>query len=217
MHSTKLIRWSGLAAMLGGGLWAGLEIVTISAWSQSVFGFTYEDYNRIKSFPLLLLMVGLVGFYAPQQSRAGKLGLVGVILGTVGLSLMMVGNVIEFWIGGGIRYGDKAISTIGWNLVLIGVPTLALGLVLFGLACYRAQVLLGWRSLAPLLTVLMPALGIGLTLAVRALLREPARRELVEKSGMVASVVLFGLGWTLLGYALWSNRSIECKESTGSE
>lgn len=203
--------------MLGGALWAGLELLTVAAWNQPVFGFTYEDYNRIKSLPLLLLLVGLMGFYARQQRRSGKLGLVGFLLGTVGLALMMVGNVVEFWIGGGIRYGDKALSTLGWNLVLIGVPTLALGLILFGLACSRAQVLLGWRSLAPLLTVLMPALGIGLTSAVRAFLREPASRELVGKSGMVASVVLFGLGWVLLGHALRSGRSVECKESTAGE
>jgi len=96
--------------------------------------------------------------------------------------------------------------TIGWNLVLAGIPILLLGSVLFGVGTRRANLLPGWRGAAPLLVALLPILGILLTLSVRLLVQEPETRHLIGEWGMVATLMMFGAAWVALGYALWSEQ-----------
>lgn len=209
MSSAKLIRRSGLASMLGSVLWTVLELLSNSAWDRTIFGLTYEDYNRLKPMALLLLLVGLVGFYARQGRHSGRLGRTGFGVAFLGLSLLLVGNVVEFWIGGGIRFGDKAISTLGWNIVLVGVPLLALGMVLLGTATLRLKVFSGWMRATPLLIVLLPASVALFTLAIRSVFTAEEIRRALGEWGMALSVVAFGVGWAVLGYGLWSEKTTQ--------
>ena len=180
--------------MIGGLLWVVLGALTDYAWYRPVFGLSYEDYNRFSLLPRLLLLASLVGFYVRQQGRSGKLGLAGFSLAVAGLTLMILGSAVEFWIGGGIRYGNKPLSHAGWAMVLAGIPTMYLGLMLFGAASFRARVLSGWRRAAPLIVVAVLPAGLLLDFA----LRKPLGLE-----GLQLSRASFGLGWMLLGYALY--------------
>jgi len=209
MPAARLSKWSGIASMLGGVLWTVLELLSDSAWDRTIFGLTYEDYNRLKPIPLLLVLAGLAAFYARQEGRSGRLGRTGFGVACFGLALLLVGNIVEFWIGGGIRVGDKAISTTGWNLVLIGVPLLAVGMVLLGSATLRAKIFSGWKRAIPLLIILLPGAVVLLTLGIRSLLTAEEVRRVVGQWGLRACIVLFGLGWAMLGYALWSVKTGE--------
>ena len=204
--SRTLIRWSGMAGMAGGLLWIVLAALTRQAWTDPVFGLTYEDYNRIMPIPRLLVLATLIAFYIRQEGRSGKLGLAGFSLGLIGLSLMVAGGVVEFWLGGGVRRGDRTLSYAGWHMVIAGAPTLYLGLVLFGVATSRARVLPGWRRMAPLF--------IPLLLHVTAAVDVGLRSSLGIQGPVVISFGI-GFGWVLLGYAIYSHTTQQRLDGAG--
>jgi len=139
---------------------------------------------------------GAVVQYVPiarQGGRSRRLGRAGFGVAFLGLALLLVGNVVEFWIGGGIRFGDKAISTLGWSIVLAGVPLLAVGMVLLGTATLRLKVFSSWQRATPLLVVLLPASVALLTLAIRSLFTAEEIRRVLGEWGMALSVVAFGV------------------------
>lgn len=191
--STILARWSGFAAIAGGLLWITLGTLIAYAWHNPVFGLTYEDYNRLSPLPRLLVLAGISGFYVRQQGRSGKLGLTGFVMAVAGLTLITLGNVVEFWIGGGIRFGNKPLSHAGWTMVLAGMPVMYLGLILFGAATWRARALPGWRCAAPLIVIALLLLGIVSDLLVRW--------SGIQVSGPFLASIGVGAGWILLGYA----------------
>jgi len=65
-------RWMGLAGVLGGVLWAGTFLVPLD------LGTVVRGYGHIVLS--ILLIVGLLGFYAHQRERASKAGRVGFAL-----------------------------------------------------------------------------------------------------------------------------------------
>ena len=193
MASRRLIRWSGLAAMLGGMLW--MVLMSLAALE----GPTEGAYSRMNTASLLLLMGGLVGFHARQQSRSGTLGLAGFVVSFVALTLMFVGNVIESWISdlifADVQPGEfKPGAHAGWGTFLVGLVLLSVGLVLFGIATIRAKVLPRWSRVLPLITGLLLALGFLVALSI-------------GEWGFGVTVLSLGLGWMLLGYVVWSDHA----------
>jgi len=80
-------------------------------------------------------------------------------------------------------YGEANGRDNSWTLYLLGVLTLVIGSVLFGIATLRTKIL-------------------------------PHRAVVLFTIGSAAAVVpffgmlLFGVGWAWLGYALWSKRDV---------
>ena len=128
-------------------------------------------------------LVGLVALYSRYQARAGRLGKIGLITNIVGIVFLAIGHL-----------GSFILQTDLFLFVVVGTLGLIIGALLFGIAALRAPVLPTWRSL-PLATGLLGLAWIFLTNS------ETSRgRFLVLRT-------LFGLGWLLLGYILWSDRS----------
>jgi hypothetical protein len=189
MRGAALIRWSGLASILGGVLWAALGWLTTFAAEQPILGLTERGYTRLLPVPLMLLLAGLIGLQARHARRSGWLGWAGFVLTCVGLILLLVGTVIEGW-GEPVR---------GVALALLGSVVSGLGLVLVGIATSRRRVLpVGISGIPLVLGLLSPsqylALGIG--------------SLLVGQGPGLVLWGLFGLGWTVLGYALWSDSRV---------
>ena len=187
MSSSDLIRWGGLAAIWGGVLWAlwnaGLEFVVGWGEPPSPAYERYEAYNRVMPVILPLLVVGLLAFHAAQKESHGWLRRAGTIIALIGFTLLLVGNVAEFWVFNTQPYGEANGRDNSWTLYLLGVLTLAIGSVLFGIATLCAKILP--HRAAVLFTI-------GSAAAV------------VPGFGML----LFGAGWAWLGYALWSKRDV---------
>ncbi len=202
MSSSRLIRWSGLLAILGGVIWIAswiLNGLTEDA-SRTVLGLSEGGYRRITNAALLLFMVGLVGFHKRQAGRSGKLGTTGLIVALVGCALMIIGNVFEFGLIGSIPDGERPGMMMGWGIFLLGlifiVPT---GLLLFGIGVIKANVLPSWSRALPLVIGLISLLGIFIGIVQMVL-----RGDTVGGWGLITIIVSLGLGWVLLGYALWS-------------
>ena len=196
MASRRLIHWSGLAAMLGGLLWMVLVPLQGMAESTKVLGLTEGAYNRMNTASLLLLTAGLAGLYARQAGRFGRLGVAGFVLAFIGLALMVLGNVIEFWISD-LIFADVQLGEfkqVGVGSFLIGLCVLAVGLVLVGIVTIQAKVLPRWSRVLPLVIALLLASGFLVALSI-------------GEWGFWLIVLSLGPGWVLLGYVLWSDQA----------
>jgi hypothetical protein len=138
------VRWSGLAAMLGGvlwPLWAGVELSV--GWGErgSAAYERYELINRLMPLALLPVVVGFIGLHVVQRRRYGRLGMAGFATVLVGFMLIIAGSVGEFWVFSEQAYALPNGRHASWALFLVGHLILAIGTTLFGIAAVRAKVL----------------------------------------------------------------------------
>ena len=60
----------------------------------------YEMRNRLMAVPLGFMFAGLMAFYAasPRRPLLGRLGRVSFAVALAGIFMLIVGNVLEFWV-----------------------------------------------------------------------------------------------------------------------
>jgi hypothetical protein len=183
MSSSDLTRLGGLAAVLG-GLLVILVLIPIHIINQN------SVWVNVTWIPTLVLLAGgVVGLRTRQEGGLGWLGNTGFLLaviGTVLFTVISLGNVLY----------KGLLQTTPPELVQVleGVVVLLMmaGTLLLGIATTKAGVLPRWSGLALVIGTMSPLiLGfIG-----------PENVRLQE-----AGVLLFGVGWTVLGFALWSGK-----------
>ena len=205
MLSRTQIRWIGILAMIGGAIWA--VSWTLNAFtqdgSQAVLGLSERGWRTILNPALLFFIAGLTGHQLRSARRLRTLGKIGFVTSLVGLVAMLVGNVIEFWIGE-LLYVDvpgkfKPTDHVGWDMFLTGFVILSIGLILLGIAHLNAKLLFGWRRILPLSIGLVPLVLLLLAVVARLLVDAPPDNLLFPM------LYAFALGWIALGYDLWSS------------
>ena len=82
---SDLIRWGGLAAILGAVLFVlsdllGSLILDYENFSQTASSATYIFFSLLFLLGAVLLLGGLVGLYAHQSESAGPLGFAGFVV-----------------------------------------------------------------------------------------------------------------------------------------
>ncbi len=184
MGPSNLVRWAGLAAMVGGVLWAlwtvGFNFVDYAGEIGTPAYERYEAYNRLLPLVVLPVMVGFLGLHAAQRRSYGWLGRAGLVTALLELALAVAGSVGEFWVFTAQPYEANGRAT-SWTVYLLGHLVLAVGSVLFGIASVRAKVLA----------------------------RKPAMTFAVLGGFAVApffGAVIFAVPFAWLGYALWSGK-----------
>lgn len=194
MSSSNLIRWSGLAALVGSVLLVVLDVaefVLIGGQPESVAAATTALTIVRVSFlaPIVLTSLGLVGLYTRQAEQAGTLGLISFLVAFIG-TVMLAGvqwsaAFIGPWLAGvAPELLDSEPSAVLIAGIMLSFVLLALGWLLFGLASLRARVLP--RGAAVLLMV-------GAALMFVLLLLE-----------LPGSTLVFGVALAWMGYALWT-------------
>ena len=145
--SSRLIRLSGLAAILGGVLWIAVRVLVLLEPPP----FSYDAYNRMFVAPLLLLLVGLLGLSARSAGGRGRLARTGIVAALAGCALLIAGNVAEFWLAlaqskpnanAAYQSGAKEAriaSESGSMLFLLGFLILSIRLVLLAVAAVCAN------------------------------------------------------------------------------
>jgi cytochrome c biogenesis factor len=98
--SSNLIRWCGMAAMLGGMLWIVAAIITASK-PQGCIGPECDvlamrdtsDVALLLLLALLLSAIGLAGMFirARNTGRLDRWGQIGLTLSSVGMALLVLG------------------------------------------------------------------------------------------------------------------------------
>ncbi len=182
--SSKLARWGGVAAILGGVL----EIVVTAGLSRpgppslTLAGqATYETSILMSVAGELLFAAGLVGLYASlaggtEQSRFAKgLGVTSLILASLA-ALATLAFLLQVMLVGTFVPAQSFLVSAVFFLGLWGLP---LATTLLGVIALRSRALGYWKALPLVLGVLM-VLGVP--------------------------YVVLGFGWILLGYVLWSSQ-----------
>jgi hypothetical protein len=204
MSTPTLIRSSGLCLMLGGiGLAAELFLHPPGETARYVLEPIWGLAHWLGAIAWLLILFGLIGFYARQTQRIGRLGLVGFVLAVTGAALtagtlMMGGAVLQPVMAEGAPelldldgpLFAAAGFKVGAGLILVGF----IGLLLLAIATLRVGILpsIGSWILIGLVPVAVVSVPLVLFLA-------PSLQKIGQPAlGMVTGAAL--LAW---GYGLW--------------
>lgn len=174
----KQIRWAGLACLLGGLLFLGINLLPPHSSPLLLDGVS------------VLLLVGLVGgplgvrgLYGFGQGKVRRLGGVGAIITLLGLLVYLIGV-----------FANRLNPELGF-LYALGALFSGLGMLLAGIAVMVARQWPGWRRFAPLLVGLYYVLMIPIQVIF-----------FIGPTGEPSHLLLgcWGVTWALLGYALAS-------------
>jgi hypothetical protein len=146
MSSSDLIRWSGLAALVGGVVFVvaellGLPTLNVESFSETATTASFAIQQLLFLLGVALVLLGLVGLYARQSEAAGALGLIGFLVAFLGT--VLIGGF--FWASAFI---GPALATEAPEFLDAGpppglIPTFiifAVGWILFGIATLRGRV-----------------------------------------------------------------------------
>ncbi len=212
--ASKLIRWAGLAAMVGGMFYVVVGLFHQPNVLSSVTTTQWAIVHVLATAMCFFFLLGITGLYARQVEEAGWLGLAGFLLLTLSWWLQTAFVFAEAFIlpllaTTAPKFVDGVLGTLAagrasevnlgalpaiYNLG-VGIPYM-LGGLLFGIATFRAGILPRWAA---------GLLVVGSVLAPVAALLPP------QHEPKVAVPVGIALAW--LGYALWSERREQAADS----
>ncbi|MEJ2600341.1 MAG: hypothetical protein P8Z00_18545 [Anaerolineales bacterium] len=199
MSSSNLIRWSGLATLVSGVLWAVLSLaffMLISGQPESVTAVT-SAWKIVVSLELVagvLTLMALMGLYARLANETGTLGLIAFAAALSGTAMMLGFSWTNTFAVPALaveapKFLDAA-QTVPPLMLMIGYgltfSLFALGWFLFGLAALLSDVLPRGAS------ILLMAGAVLATLLFFAL-------------QLPLGFVVFGVALIWLGHAVWGN------------
>jgi len=130
MSTRNLLRWSGLAAILGG-------VLLPTSWIlRFAFGVQRPFTGAVEFVATILLVFGFMGVYGFQHQETGVLGFLGFLLVTIS-NCAALG---ECWLQNGELTGAAVV--LG---PLVGI-TMLLGFLLLGIGTWRANKLPRWTA-----------------------------------------------------------------------
>ena len=205
--TSKLIRWSGVAAMGAGILYIAIQAIHPLDVLSSVTTTPWAVVHYLSLVMDLLGLLGIAGIYARQAEKSGWLGLAGYLLFSLFWALGVAFHFIEAFVEPvmataapkvvagllGMVNGlpsEVSLGAIPIVYTLDGIAGYVLGGLLFGIATFRAGVLPRWAGG-------LLAVGALLPLLLSSLVHHPFDRLFAVPVGLA-------LAW--LGYALWSER-----------
>jgi len=201
MSAATLCRLSGLALLIGGlfGV-AGLLIHPPGHELAQHVSPTWVPAHGLILLGWLLVIVGLPGLYARQAPRAGRIGLLAIVVTLVAAALRVAVMVYEIFVVAVLAADPTLQALTGSQGVLERGPMgLLLAVVLF--ASGASYILLGLTTMR---AALLPRRsGLLLVMAGVPLLGAPVFLLLAPLGFGLASLAL---GW--LGYALFRDMSI---------
>lgn len=160
INPSTLIRWSGLAAVVAGIIFAGIQPIHPADVVASVSTTAWHIITPFKWVMCLLFLVGITGIYARQVKEAGWLGLAGFVLLIFTWWLQAAFVFAEAFVAPpltsrapafvdalvGISYGHTGGIDLGVMptfYAFMGI-TYMLGGLVFGIATFRAGILPRW-------------------------------------------------------------------------
>ena len=152
MSSSLLFRLAGWTLGLGSVAYVVLTLggdVALGQGPQHFLSPLYAPLSVAQAIAGFAILVGLIGHYARQHSRAGKLGLIGWVplsasIALYAFALPLMGAIIFSWLAGqpATRHALEGANGPGGLLVFFMLSTLLnlVGIVCYGIATWRAGV-----------------------------------------------------------------------------
>lgn len=210
--AAPLIRWTGLAAMVAGIIFAGIQPIHPPDVVASVTTTAWAIITPLKTAMCLFFLLGIGGLYARQANDAGWLGLAGYLVLSLCWALQTgfvfaetfiappLATTAPAFVDGflGISYGrtnEVDLGALPAIYALAGIMYM-LGGLLFGIATFRAGILPRWPAGLLAVTAVLTPLAALLPHAIQRLAAVP-----------------MGLALAWLGYALWSERRAHAAET----
>lgn len=179
MSSSNLIRWGGLAALIGGVLLViagllGFIVFGGGEFSETAQTGTFAFTTLLYLLAITLVLGGLVGLYVSQSEAAGPLGFIAFLVAFLGTALVVGAFWTQAFVAPTIAevnpefLNEEPAGRLGFGFML-SFSLASLGWLLFGVATLRARVYP--RAAAILLIVgallgFLPFPGTELVLAV---------------------------------------------------
>ncbi len=186
--------------MVGGALYVALFGVTVLIYgvfaeqTEGTFLGAHAFIHSLDTLMFALLALGAVGVYARQKDHLGKAGKVGFYIALAGFGLSVLGGLTVIAVG--LTVSDEA--TLGVLDVIVHPLAhllYAVGSLIFGIATFREGIL-------PRGGAFLAAIGPVWLFALFNLGFGGGESFLV----VFVPIVVTGLGWMWLGYALLSER-----------
>ena len=173
--STRGLRWMGLAALIGGVIWAGGSAIPNT-------GPPFEIVWAVSSTPLCFL--GVLGFYLQQRQRVGRVGSMGLRALLAGFACSLIATPVLT-----IFREDNVVG--GVFAILGGALLIPFGFLLIGFG-----VRIPYRGVM---------LAVGLLLVARMMVPYAwlLSQGLNRQAGLVTSL-LWAIGLAVIAYAMWS-------------
>ena len=149
----------------------------------------------VDAFFALLGVAGLAGVYAEVSPLIGKRGRAGLGVAIVGLALLFVAGVMQYWIPG--TSFNSPLSLSGLYLSLLALLVATFGLIVAGLDIRRTDPLPRWRSV-----VLIIGLFAVPTILFRSWVVMNSPDTFSWRLLYVGAFVPWELCWAWLGYVL---------------
>jgi hypothetical protein len=181
--SSVLVRFSGLAAILGGVL--GIVLTPILSYLWATYSDSYLYFGRAYFLVYLGCLLGLAGLYALRRGRRAHVESWGFGLTFVGLCGGLVGDVLAYW-GGPPGQDFTQLQGKGFAIEVLGLLLILIGSVVLGVAFLRANAL---PRLVPWVLIAAGPAGLAFTFHVPS-----------------GTMFLFCCAWVLLGYLLLTGR-----------
>lgn len=186
--STQILRWTGMAAVLG-GLLCGLAALLHSLEPTGCIGMECETREMrsatglvpfISPVATILILIGIAGltWLARQAGRYKRLANAGVICAAAGLAVLFLGGFIQAVFFNGDFPGMPF-------FVIPGLLAVITGFVLIGVFILRSGVLPRW---------------LGIFLLVSSVLLLAANEQTIT----VLLVIPFGLAVATVGVFMWT-------------
>ena len=194
MRVENPVRLGGFAAILAGVLLVVsdlLRLYIVNLAGTAVLDSIFFVEGWVSVLLAVVVQLGLVGLYAPCARAAGILGLIGLILASVGIELTM-GSSFAFpfdrptvWPWETEEYWEEPLAAI----LVLGL-SFVLGCMLLGIAMLRARV--------------YPRAAVALFIVGALILLTP----------LALSDVIFAVALVWLGYAIYARRGEEAPQPT---
>ena len=178
MSSSNLIRWSGLAAAVAGGLFIIVALIDlfVLGFGQNFTSSGLLFRSAVSGIAGALVVLGLVGLYAYQSEATGIPGLISVLMISVGTVMVAQGFI---W--------TALLTDLGW--------------ILFGATCLRAGV---YPRIAALL-IIIGAVIVGVFSHLISVLVAGGPGGILAYVGAGAGIIL-DVAITWLGFILFTRR-----------
>jgi hypothetical protein len=189
-HPTRLLRWSGLAALLGGLLILQAPVLHPEETPEGFASPVWVTSHFALYVGYVMIQLGLVGILMRQLRRAGRLGVLGFAVAFVGVGFtLMEGRDHTFSLPilrlSGLQSDNPDALPGLWEL-LLNATLFSVGHILLGAATWRARVFP--RAAAALMAVGAPVLAFSPPIPITAV-------------ALVGSA-LYGSAMVWIGYAL---------------